>query len=207
MHRIAFLLLLTSCSHYISSLQDEKRQANIALDEMRIELADVKHTLKGYQVELNILEEKLKNQTAAKPDAKLKDVSGQLAALERKVAQLEKVQEKALADLRGLSGHANQTSSAFEQVRKKLFDIEQEIATQSHRLDEVGKLKGTLTSISKAMAQKPSSKTHRVKPGETLEKIARLEGTSVDALKKLNHLQHDRIFVGQEIKLPDEETP
>jgi LysM repeat protein len=205
--RFLALVLLASCSHYFGSTQDDRRESAQVLDEMRIELADIKHSLKSNQVELTILEEKVKNQAAAaKPDPKLGTFGSQISALERKIVEFEKKQEQILSDLHSLSAHANQSSSTFTQLQKKLFDMQQEIASQTRRLDEVSKLKGTLSSISKAMAIKPSSnKTHLVKSGETLEKIARLENTTVDVLKKLNHLQNDRIFVGQEIRLPNEE--
>jgi LysM repeat protein len=43
---------------------------------------------------------------------------------------------------------------------------------------------------------------HKVKPGETLTKIAKLHGTTVRALRAANDLKTDRLVVGQVLKLP-----
>lgn len=46
------------------------------------------------------------------------------------------------------------------------------------------------------------SKEHAVEPGDSLVKIARQYGTTVDLLKQLNHLQGDLIRVGEKLKVP-----
>ncbi len=43
---------------------------------------------------------------------------------------------------------------------------------------------------------------HKVSPGETLIKIARQYGVTVKAIREENHLQTDRILVGQILKIP-----
>jgi LysM repeat protein len=45
-------------------------------------------------------------------------------------------------------------------------------------------------------------KTYIVRPGDSLEKIARIYETSSDELKKLNQLSNDLIIVGQELMVP-----
>jgi LysM repeat protein len=176
-------------------------QLENSLDELRLELADIKHGLHTQNVELNILDEKLKNQerslssfktlsTTPKQDA----VAESLSSLEKRLSLIEKKQEKISADLRQLS----------TQAMTKLQELEQEIAAENKRLDDLSKLKNTLSSLSKAIQQKPSQEptgVYRVKPGDSLEKIARQEKISVDTLKKLNRLETDRITVGQELKL------
>lgn len=49
------------------------------------------------------------------------------------------------------------------------------------------------------------SKEHAVEPGDSLTKIARQYGTTVDLLKQLNELQGDLIRVGQKLKVPSGE--
>lgn len=41
-----------------------------------------------------------------------------------------------------------------------------------------------------------------VKKGDMLEKIARANGTSVEAIKKANHMQNERLSIGQVLKIP-----
>ncbi|MFI5334984.1 MAG: hypothetical protein ACHQT8_07505, partial [Chlamydiales bacterium] len=59
---VALLLFITSCtSHMTSWNEDRTRETNLALDELRIELADVKHAINGNKVDLQLLEEKVAN--------------------------------------------------------------------------------------------------------------------------------------------------
>ena len=179
------------------------------LDELRIELDDIKHFLKTTQVELNILDERVKKQNSSKAQSQsaeastLMHLSSQVSALEKKVTSLEKTWEKAAADLRALS-----TTAA--EALTKIQALEQDLFSHEKKLDEVSKLKGTLTKISSAIGQKAASevasgsKTYRVKAGDSLEKIARKNQVSVDALRKTNNLSQDKIVVGQELRIPDE---
>ncbi len=185
--------------------------STVAIDELRLEVSDLKHDLHSARVEINLLDEKvnkyertisfLKEQLA---QSQTPTTSSHADALERKVAHLEKLLEKTTADLRSLNTVANQALN-------KLQDLEQTVAIQDKKCDEVAKLKGTLTSISKAISQTPkptplstSNKTYRVKPGDSLEKIARAQQTTVSSIKQLNQLTNDKIVVGQELKLSDE---
>lgn len=190
-------LLFSGCSSRMTSWNEGQGQRDVALEELRLELSDLRHTLNGTKVDMQLLEDKIKNQ----PSSKKGGDSSQLAALEHKIAELQKNQEKLNQDLKQLSSHANQTSATFAK-------LEQEIQAQTKRLEEIVKLKGTLTSISQALKEKnrdesASYKTYKIKNGDSLEKIARQQGTTVDAIKRLNDLSSDRIVVGQEIKLPD----
>ena len=168
------------------------------LDEFRIELDDLKYALKAVQVDINLLDERCKKQDRALAQNKEPNpASAQILLLEKRIAQLEKTLDKAANDLRNLSTASAQALSSIQELEKNLISHEK-------RLDEVGKLKGTLTSISKAISQKapePSAKTYRVKAGDSLEKIARHNQTTVETLKKINQLSNDKIVVGQELKL------
>ncbi|MBI2812369.1 MAG: LysM peptidoglycan-binding domain-containing protein [Candidatus Melainabacteria bacterium] len=204
-----FLLLLTfSFALPAYARPQSGYYTNPELDELRIELDDLKHLLKTTQVELTLLDERFKKRDTNKSQMQATEanslilVSSQISALEKKVTTLEKTLEKAATDLRTLSTNASQALS-------KIQNIEQDLVSHEKRLDEVAKLKGTLTTISKAISQKPtavetSSKSHRVKAGDSLEKIARQNHVSVDALRKTNNLSNDKIVVGQELRIPDE---
>lgn len=212
-----FLSLLTvlSCALPVFARPQSGLYTNPELDELRIELDDLKHALKTVQIDLGLLDERFKKQDSSlspfrgqaqgKDAGQLSSLTAQVNALERKVSGLEKTLEKAANDLRALS-------AASAQVLNKIQEVEQNLSSHEKRLDEVAKLKGTLTSISKAIGQHPSSeapsstKTYRVKAGDTLEKIARMHRISVEIIRKLNHLTNDKIVVGQELRLPDDPT-
>lgn len=155
------------------------RPAEYALDEMRVEVSDLKHSLHTLQVELQLLDDKFRSQKPV-DTLPIKD-------LERRLSLIEKTQDKIVADLR--------------QIAQKASDLEQSLLSQSEKLGEVSKLKSTLTSISQAM--KPQKSTYRVQSGDSLEKIARHNRTTVETIKRLNHLKSDKITVGQELQLTD----
>ncbi len=197
------LLLLSGCAPYVASMQEDKRRTDLALDEMRLELADLKHTLKGTQVELNILEEKLKKQEALlatnkQPQQKSDPLVQQVSNLEKEIAHLRSIQERTLHDLEHLRSHANETSAAMQ-------SFSQEFGLQNKKFEEISKLKTTLSTLSKSISapqETGSFSVYRVKSGDTLEKIARMHNTTVAELKRINHLEHDRIMTGQDLKLP-----
>ncbi|MBI5346294.1 MAG: LysM peptidoglycan-binding domain-containing protein [Chlamydiae bacterium] len=66
-------------------------------------------------------------------------------------------------------------------------------------MEEIAKLKGTLEMIASSIKD-PS--VYKVKQGDSLEKIAKANNVTVDALKKYNRLENDLIVVGQELKIP-----
>ena len=177
------------------------------LDEFRIELDDLKYALKAVQVDINLLDERCKKQDRVfaqnKEPPQTSLFTSQISNLEKRIAYLEKTLEKAAGDLRSL----NLTST---QVLGKIQELEKSLLSHERRLDDVVKLKGTLASISKAIGERPpepsaSMKTYRVKAGDSLEKIARNNHLSVDKLKKINQLSSDKIVVGQELRLHDEQ--
>jgi LysM repeat protein len=198
MKRIQILFLCItalSCAPQLNARQ-YKPYTDSIIDELRLELSDVKHELKSALVDLNILDEKVRKQESPKTQPAPKTDPTQLTALDRRLTQLEKLLEKAVADLRTLNTN---TAKALQKIQ----DLEGELALHDQKLDEVNKLKGTLTSISKAIGT-PTQNTdssYRVKAGDSLEKIARAHKISVDSLKKLNQLQSDKIIIGQELKV------
>ncbi len=203
----SLLILLGSCSSHMSAWRDDGHQSNIALEELRIELADLKHALNGAKVDLQLLDEKLKNPDSAKNKTAKNDLSLQLVNIERKVGELQRNQEKIFQDLKQLGSHATHSTSALNKQQEKLQEMGQEIAAQNKRLEEVVKIKGTLSSLSQVLKNKShsesSSETYKIKSGDSLEKIARNHGTTIEAIKRVNDLSTDRIIVGQEIKIPD----
>ncbi len=184
--------LLWGCTSTLTALRGNQDHL---FEEMRTEIADLKHALHGTEVELKLLEEKFESREAeivSSPSSK-----GDVAALQRKIAFLEKTIDKMGVDLRSLMTYANQTTSSLTQYRDHIQEIDR-------KLDEVGKLRSTLTQISKShsapeAASSDASTNYRVKAGDSLEKIARKFHITIEVLKKDNHLSSDKIVVGQEL--------
>jgi LysM repeat protein len=205
-------LVLSSCSSHLAVLNKDKYDTSVALDEMRIELSDVKHSLSNTQVEMQILEDKMRSQDKNLQASRSQNnnvAAGseqKISLIEKKIQSIEKMQERLSSELRQLSSHANQTTTSLTQYQNRIKELESDIRDQNKLIHEIAELKGTLKSITQAIKADASPSTYRVKAGDSLEKIARMHKTSVDALKKANHLNSAKIVIGQEIVIPHGES-
>ncbi len=188
----ASLLLLGGCASHFPSLQGGKDQT-VVIEALQTEIADLKHDLHATSVELRLLEDRIDSGQDVKIDA----FEEEFKVLKRKVALFERSQEKTLSDLKQLSLQTHQAESLLLAQKSHLQDIE-------GRLEEVGKLRSLLSNLAKKETTTPSKefseKTYKVKPGDTLEKIARKYNTSSEHLKQINNLSSDKIIVGQTLQ-------
>jgi len=204
------LLFCASCSPLLTSPHDEKHQWELKLHEVQTNLDDLKHDINCFQTEIQILDGRikyyenalatLKQQDIEKQQAKIEQMAREVSVLEKKWSTFEKLQDGAKVDMQQLASHANETTSALSQFKSRLQELEQDILSQNRRFDEVAKLKGSLEAIAKSF--KPAFKTYKVRPGDSLEKIASAHHTKVERIKKLNDLEKDLIVVDQELKIP-----
>ena len=194
-------ILLTGCTAVNSSSKDSKHQMELTLHKVRTDVEDLRHDLNTYEIEHHVLEGKLIDQERIITTLKAKLSDGNKGKLEqdidtlnKKLHQLTKEQEKVLTDIRKLSSHANDTTTALGQFRDKISLYEKTLDTQKEHLLEVKKLRENLASLTREI--------YIVKSGDSLEKIAKTHNMTVDALKRANNLSKDLIVVGQELKLP-----
>lgn len=209
----AILGAATACSPLKSSPNDEKHQLELTLHEVQTNLDDLRHDINCFQTELQILDGRikyyentlasLKQNDLEKHQARIEQISTQLQLMEKKWASLDKNQQGDIKELQELSSHANETTAALAQFKDRIGELEQEILSQNRRFDELAKLKGHIESIANGL-RADSCKLYKVKPGDSLEKIARIHKTNVEQIKKLNNLDQDLIVVGQELKIPNE---
>ena len=200
---VIWLALLASCSPLKTSPLDERHQLELTLHEVQTNLDDLRHDINCFQTELQILDGRikyhenaltsLKQQDLEKQQAKVDQLIHQVSSLEKRASSLEKSQQGGLKDIEQLASHANETTAALSQFKSRLQEIEQ-------NLSSLAKLKGNIESIARNL----KGNTHRVGPGDSLEKIAKIHKTSVERIKKLNGLDSDLIVVGQELKSPAE---
>ncbi len=191
--KIALIFLCTpliwGCTSALTALRGGNEHV---FEEMKTEIADLRHSLHGTEVELKLLEEKFETREMANASPK-----GDVVSLQRKIALLEKTIDKMSGDLKSLMSNANQTTTSLSHYRDQIQEIDR-------KLGEVSKLRSTLSQMSKAYAapETVAESTYRVKPGDSLEKIARTYRTTADALKKTNQLSSDKIVIGQELTIP-----
>lgn len=228
MHRLLIALLalaLTAlpASGYSAakrySYQDDQ---STQLNELRDSIDDLRHEVNNHEAELRTFDEKLNNQDG-RMDSLLQQIEssvrankdllkGETGSLEERVASQESLNKGIVADMKLLKSHANDTATIIGQYKQKLGELEKMIEAQNRSLDA---LQNAIQALADAMQVKHGAvaletsveggKMYKVKPGDSLEKIAKAHQTTIQAIKELNGLTKDRIVVGQSLKIP--ETP
>ncbi len=178
-------LLLVGCTSSFTALRGTN---DSAINDLRMEVADLKHALHGTEVEVKLLEERMEGAEGSIDSAR------ESTDLNRKIVVLEKNLDKLASELRALTHFSTQTTAALSSYRQQIGAIDS-------KLDEIAKLRSTLTELSRS-ASPIETASYQVKSGDSLEKIARKYQISVDALKRENNLSSDKIVVGQQLAIP-----
>ncbi len=200
------LFALPGCRNYVAAIKDGRFENNVAIREMTYDIADLKVSLQQALIEINALEDRIQTQEATLISyEKTTKSSAQIADLDKRMRDLSAQQHATASELKSLSAHATMTTSSLSGYRNKIQELESKVSNQNSRLNEVGKLKQTLSSISKAMntpkSDTFSAETYQVQSGDTLGSIALKHRTSVRKIKSLNNLNSNRIFAGQKLKV------
>ena len=217
-----FTVLILTC--FISSCQtttsDSKPQSqtDILVQELHAEFTDVKHQIHNLGVDLRILEEKIKGQEKeySAVQKKMNDgnrfqkeyLQGGLAKLEKKVSTLQSQRENINADIHQLKRNVNDLGTTVGQYKTKLQDVEKVFSsTQQSNEKNINNLKVALESLMALVKHKgnsfTSSKLYTVRSGDSLERIARKNNTTVEKLKEVNKLTSDLIITGDELRIPE----
>lgn len=208
---LPFFLLLVGCSPLRTSPHDERYQWELTIHEVQTNLDDLRHDTNCFQTEIQILDGRikcfenslasLKQQEIEKQQVRIDQITCQLHLLEKKWISFEKKQEMGKEGFDQLSTHANETTLALTQFKNRIEELEREIISQNRRLEVLAKLKGNIETLAKSLKNE-TVKIYKVRPGDSLEKIAKSHKTDVSTLKQLNQLTQDLIVVDQELKVP-----
>ncbi len=209
-------LFCSSCG--VAASQDWNRQASsISVQELQADIEELKYQANHVKVDMGILEEKVNNQdrSTVSLQKKILDggqlhqqvMKGTLQDLEKKLGNLEKVQEGFLADLRSLKEHFHDVNNTLAQYKTKINELVVSFSDQSEWTEKnVKALKGAMESMV-TLVQRDSSNTgvayYTVRSGDSLDKISRMYKTNVESIKQMNDLTSDLIVVGQELKVPN----
>lgn len=186
---ILFILLsiLSSCEH-LSQLT--KRQIDFPIQEIQSSLIDLERQCQKNSVDIQLVEERVENQE------KFSTVThkGESALLKKDFLVLEKKLEKLQSELTHFMNDFSEMSSIIQEQRHQIDDL-------TVKLQEIGKLRKILSQATKSDVETKSQR-YIVKSGDSLQKIARQFHISIEELKKENHLETDKIFVGQQLTIP-----
>lgn len=203
-------LLYMSCSPLKSSPSEEKHQLELTLHQIQTNLDDLRHDLNCFQTELQIIDGKVKYQenefASKKTQSKLEEIANDTKHLQEELALLKRQQTTSIGDLQQFSTFSNQVKSTLEHCKQKIEFLERNQSSYSEKISQITRLKSTLESLVLSMKdqnnQEAYSKVYKVRPGDSLEKIARKHKTNVELIKNINQLNRDLIVVGQELKIP-----
>lgn len=211
---LSSLACLTACSPIKSSPHDQKHQLELTLHEVQTNLDDLRHDIHCFKTELQIVDGRIrhfenaltnvKQQDVEKQQLKIEQLSQQVQLLEKRLASFEKNNAAETSERHELTSHAKETTAVLIQFKDRIEELEKEFVANQRRFEEFTKLKTTLETLISSLRLADPSKTYKIKPGDSLEKIAKLHKTSVEKIKKVNGLQHDLIVVGQELTIPND---
>lgn len=159
--------------------------------ELQLEIAELKHQIRTFKVDLHLIEEKISAQEKTDSPADYKDLQSRIQAQENIIDNLS-------STIKGLEKYV-------KQLLEHQNNIDSQLQTYASQLQNVSELKNTLAHILKKMDSttgKPRLRSYRVQAGDSLEKIARRYLVSVESLKASNKLSNDTIFIGQELQIP-----
>lgn len=205
MKRLLVLVFLASCSPLKTSLYDDGYQLELTIHEIKTNLDDVRHGLNSFMAQMQVFDARikhyedvlaaLKKQDVVRQQQKIDQLTQEFASLEKRWNGVEKRSE----EISQLITHSKEMAAALSQCKSRLEELEKEILAGERKFEELAKVKGNLETLARSFG-----KVYKVRPGDSLEKIAKTHRTSVERIKKANAMEQDLIVVGQEIKIPSE---
>lgn len=208
----AFFLIEAALTGAPRRYQDD--DMSTTLREMRDSIDVIRHEVNNHETEIRMVEERANNQEATiaslrqqvldANQANKELVKGNVSTTDGKVSSLESTNKGIVADITQLRTHANETATVLTQSKQRISELEKLVEAQNRNIDN---LQAALKSVMEALGSQSntavaSDKMYRVKNGDSLEKIARANNTTVKAIKELNQLANDKIIVGQTLQLP-----
>lgn len=153
-------------------------------------IESLRHQVANHEAEIRVFDEKFKSQ---------EDIVDSLS---------NQFKDSVKSVKNSASSNNQDVNLQLADCKKRIANLERTLEQQSKNLDDMQK---ALTSLIEAIQGKepvaaaPSNgKIYRVKSGDSLEKIAKQNHTTIKKLKELNNLTSDQIIIGQKIELPDE---
>lgn len=193
-------------------------QTAVVLREMRDNLDDLRHEVSNHEIEIKTYDEKvrtletiidsMRQQWIEAGHAQTEAWKDSSKALEMKINSLELLTQGIISDVKQFKTYTNEIATTLSQYKQKLTEFEKIIEFQNQNIDN---LHQAIKSVAEALnptsglsekAELPSVRIYKVVPGDTLEKIARKHQTTIQAIKELNGLSHDKIVVGQNLRIP-----
>lgn len=216
--RLLFLLpLLTGCLFPPSSRNDTVVQQGLTMDEVHSELDYVKYEQSNVSAELSMFEGRLGTQEELLSASRRELADAQVRNQERllrdltdfsdRLSVIESGHTTIIDSLRDLKTHANDVGASLGQAKQRMNSVEKSLDSQQETVRNLeGALRALMALVDSSEAApeglSQGAQVYKVKSGDTLERIARREGTTVQALKHENNISDDLIRVNQTLHIP-----
>lgn len=186
----------------------------LATSALFSEDAGTLHRVRNCEIELEMLKNSISTQEQSR-EALEKEVSTLLKATRdslretregtsHKQTQMDKALDKLVQDCKQLKTHSNELSSTINELAQSIQNIKETTKQQGQAIRE---LEQAMRALTQAMGGKgPAKKNtgyYTVKSGDSLEKIARAHGMTINELRDLNNLKQSTIHPGQELRVAD----
>ena len=214
MENIRYLIpLLLAISFPSEGIVDQS-----GIKKIQDRISEVRHEVRNHEAQLSALEGRIRNQeeTLILLQRELDTSSKEKKGNGEKAASYETSLKGLGADLRQLQTHANQASSALELYQKRIAELENKLEKQSRHIDSLKEAMRSLMQVVKGEGAKVSLENetestetgagyYKVQSGDSLGAIAQKFHTTIRELKEINALKNNNIFVGQKLKVPQNE--
>jgi LysM repeat protein len=171
------------------------------------------HRIKNCEIELEMLKNSISTQEQSRESLE-KEVSILLKATREsmketkdstshKQSSIDAALEKLTQDCKQLKNHSNELSKVVNDLSKTVQGMRESSQQQTVAIRELEQALRTITIAMGAKSPKitSSEKTiaYIVKNGDSLEKIARAYGMTLNEIKEINDLKQSKIHPGQEL--------
>lgn len=208
------------------NLRQLKTELSDVAHEVRNQEAEIRmfeNKLKSQESLFEHFRKQLTDEVQSQKDfarASFVNLEGKAATLDQSHRIVEEMVRGITADVRQIKTQANDSIAALGSYKQKISELETVIKAQGehmqnlenalHSMMEAWQAKEAAFDMAKDMAkgadlksQSQKMQSYKVQPGDNLEKIARSQKVSVQALRDANpELMGDRIIVGQTLKIP-----
>lgn len=183
----------------------------------RDSLSFLQNESRNHEAQINSIEQRLENHEGAWEllREQLNQLRSQCDLLQQgcdrwqKSSAAEETPSKAVQlEIKQLRDHQNEMVQAIGQLQQQQSQFSKLLAEQRSAVDALKQATLALTELlqgeesKEAATSKSGEKYYKVQSGDSLEKVARSQNTTIEKLKKLNNISSDRIFIGQKLRLP-----